>query len=171
MEIVMIIVLLIILVGIWVIMTRKKLACLEENVCHAMNQIGVQLDSRARTLEMLRKTTEKLAQGELPVSRQYENGNWEKIGADATPKQVMEQEKAMERITAQLGTVLEEHPEWKMQADCVTYLDALAGYEKMMCTSRLIYNDSVTRYNKAVRRFPANLIAWMLGFSRREYIG
>ncbi len=171
MEIVMIIVLLIILVGIWVIMTRKKLACLEENVCHAMNQIGVQLDSRARTLEMLRKTTEKLAQGELPVSRQYENGNWEKIGVDATPKQVMEQEKAMERITAQLGTVLEEHPEWKMQADCVTYLDALAGYEKMMCTSRLIYNDSVTRYNKAVRRFPANLIAWMLGFSRREYIG
>lgn len=171
MEIVMIIVLLIILVGIWVIMTRKKLACLEENACHAMNQIGVQLDSRARTLEMLRKTTEELAQGELPVSRQYENGNWEKIGAEATPKQVMEQEKAMERITAQLGTVLEEHPEWKMQADCVTYLDALAGYEKMMCTSRLIYNDSVTRYNKAVRRFPANLIAWMLGFSRREYIG
>ncbi len=171
MEIVMIIVLLIILVGIWVIMTRKKLACLEENVCHAMNQIGVQLDSRARTLEMLWKTTEELAQGELPVSRQYENGNWEKIGADATPIQVMEQEKAMERITAQLGTVLEEHPEWKMQADCVTYLDALAGYEKMMCTSRLIYNDSVTRYNKAVRRFPANLIAWMLGFSRREYIG
>ncbi len=171
MEIVMIIVLLIILVGIWVIMTRKKLACLEENVCHAMNQIGVQLDSRARTLEMLWKTTEELAQGELPVSRQYENGNWEKIGADATPKQVMEQEKAMERITAQLGTVLEEHPEWKMQADCVTYLDALAGYEKMMCTSRLIYNDSVTRYNKAVLRFPANLIAWMLGFSRREYIG
>lgn len=171
MEIVMIIVLLIILVGIWVIMIRKKLACLEENVCHAMNQIGVQLDSRARTLEMLWKTTEELAQGELPVSRQYENGNWEKIGADATPKQVMEQEKAMERITAQLGTVLEEHPEWKMQADCVTYLDALAGYEKMMCTSRLIYNDSVTRYNKAVRRFPANLIAWMLGFSRREYIG
>ena len=171
MEIVMIIVLLIILVGIWVIMTRKKLACLEENVCHAMNQIGVQLDSRARTLEILRKTTEELAQGELPVSRQYENGNWEKIGAEATPKQVMEQEKAMERITAQLGTVLEKHPEWKMQADCVTYLDALAGYEKMMCTSRLIYNDSVTRYNKAVRRFPANLIAWMLGFSRREYIG
>lgn len=171
MEIVMIIVLLIILVGIWVIMTRKKLACLEENVCHAMNQIGVQLDSRARTLGMLWKTTEELAQGELPVSRQYENGNWEKIGADATPKQVMEQEKAMERITAQLGTVLEEHPEWKMQADCVTYLDALAGYEKMMCTSRLIYNDSVTRYNKAVLRFPANLIAWMLGFSRREYIG
>ena len=171
MEIVMIIVLLIILVGIWVIMTRKKLACLEENVCHAMNQIGVQLDSRARTREMLWKTTEELAQGELPVSRQYENGNWEKIGADATPKQVMEQEKAMERITAQLGTVLEEHPEWKMQADCVTYLDALAGHEKMMCTSRLIYNDSVTRYNKAVRRFPANLIAWMLGFSRREYIG
>ena len=171
MEIVMIIVLLIILVGIWVIMTRKKLACLEENVCHAMNQIGVQLDSRARTLEMLWKTTEELAQGELPVSRQYENGNWEKIGADATPIQVMEQEKAMERITAQLGTVLEEHPEWKMQADCVTYLDALAGYEKMMCTSRLIYNDSVTRYNKAVRRFPANLSAWMLGFSRREYIG
>lgn len=171
MEILMIIVLLIILVGIWVIMTRKKLACLEENVCHAMNQIGVQLDSRARTLEMLRKTTEELAQEELPVSRQYENGNWEKIGADATPKQVMEQEKAMERLTAQLGTVLEEHPEWQMQANCMTYRDALVGYEKMMRTSRLIYNDSVTKYNKAVRRFPANLIAWMLGFSRREYIG
>jgi LemA protein len=37
-------------------------------------------------------------------------------------------------------------------------------------TTRLIYNDNVTKLNRAVRMFPASLIAGLLGFSQRAYL-
>ena len=44
------------------------------------------------------------------------------------------------------------------------------SYEKMLRTSFLIYNDSVTKLNRAIRTFPTNLIAGMLGFRQREHL-
>ena len=42
--------------------------------------------------------------------------------------------------------------------------------EKMIHTSGLIYNDSVTKLNRTVRMIPASLIAGILGFRQREYL-
>lgn len=42
-------------------------------------------------------------------------------------------------------------------------MDAVDSYEKMVRTSRLIYNDSVTKLNREIRMFPVSLIAGMLG--------
>lgn len=49
-------------------------------------------------------------------------------------------------------------------------ISALDSYEKMLRTSFLIYNDSVTKLNRAIRMFPTNLIAGMLGFRQREHL-
>lgn len=48
--------------------------------------------------------------------------------------------------------------------------DAVDSYEKMVCTSRLIYNDSVTRLNRELRMFPVSMIAGIFGFHQREYL-
>jgi LemA protein len=40
----------------------------------------------------------------------------------------------------------------------------------MVRTSRLIYNDSVTKYNRSTRMFPTSIVAGFLGFSKREYL-
>ena len=40
----------------------------------------------------------------------------------------------------------------------------------MVETSGLIYNDSVAKLNRAVRKFPASLLAGMLGFRQEEYL-
>lgn len=42
--------------------------------------------------------------------------------------------------------------------------------ENMVRTSRLIYNNSVTKLNRDIRMFPVFLIAGILGFSQREYL-
>ena len=49
-------------------------------------------------------------------------------------------------------------------------MDAVDSYEKMVRTSRLIYNDSVTKLNREIRMFPVSLIAGMLGFRQRDYL-
>ncbi|MPN47545.1 hypothetical protein SDC9_195148 [bioreactor metagenome] len=43
-------------------------------------------------------------------------------------------------------------------------------FENMVRTSRLIYNDSVTKLNREIRMFPVSAIAGMLGFAQREYL-
>ncbi len=43
MEISVIVCLLVILLAIWIVSVRKKLAIMDENINHSMNQIGVQL--------------------------------------------------------------------------------------------------------------------------------
>ena len=45
MEISVIVCLLVILLAIWIVSVRKKLAIMDENINHSMNQIGVQLSS------------------------------------------------------------------------------------------------------------------------------
>jgi LemA protein len=49
-------------------------------------------------------------------------------------------------------------------------MDALQTFENMMRTSRLIYNDSVTKFNREIRMFPVSIISGMLGFRQRDYL-
>ena len=49
-------------------------------------------------------------------------------------------------------------------------MDAVECYGRMVYTSRLIYNDSVTKLNSALGMFPTNVIAGILGFHKREYL-
>ncbi len=49
-------------------------------------------------------------------------------------------------------------------------MDAVDSYEKMVRTSRLIYNDSVTKLNRDLRMFPTALLAGALGFRPRAYL-
>ena len=49
-------------------------------------------------------------------------------------------------------------------------MNAVDSYEKMVRTSRLIYNDSVTKLNRELRMFPTSLLAGALGFRPRAYL-
>ena len=49
-------------------------------------------------------------------------------------------------------------------------MDAVQTFENMVRTSRLIYNDSVTKLNREIRMFPVSVIAGMLGFHQRDYL-
>ena len=61
MEISVIVCLLVILLAIWIVSVRKKLAIMDENINHSMNQIGVQLSSRFDALLSLLDFTKKYA--------------------------------------------------------------------------------------------------------------
>ena len=72
---------------------------------------------------------------------------------------------ALEALTN--GGVAKDLPECK----CIFELmDAVDSYEKMVRTSRLIYNDSVTKLNRELRLFPTSLVAGLLGFRTRDYL-
>ena len=49
-------------------------------------------------------------------------------------------------------------------------MNAVDSYEKMVRTSGLIYNASVTKLNRTIQMFPTSLIAGLMGVHQRDYL-
>lgn len=49
-------------------------------------------------------------------------------------------------------------------------MDSLNNYENQVRMSRMVFNDSVTKYNRIVRQFPDSIVASILKFPLREYL-
>lgn len=87
-----------------------------------------------------------------------------------TPEQLQSFEQAQAGISQSLGRLLfvaEQYPELKASAAFVELQTQLEGTENRIKVARDRYNDTVTIYNKKVRRFPGSLFAGMFGFAQK----
>lgn len=170
MEMIIIIALLIILLTIWVISTHRKLGIMKENVNNAMGQMGVQVSSRFDTLSALLELTKSYSIQEAVMLIEKIKIQRNVITANSTPRDVLEQETIISETLDCVIRLAEQCPELKSDNNYGKYMNAVESYEKMIRTSGLIYNDSVSKLNRAVRTVPVSLIAGMLGFHQYDYI-
>src|ERR1700736_2844242 len=70
---------------------------------------------------------------------------------------------------SRLLLVTERYPELKANQNFLGLQAQLEGTENRIAVERSNYNEVVQRFNTAVRRFPTNLIAGMLGFLPRPF--
>lgn len=92
------------------------------------------------------------------------------ITAQSTPEDVTVQEGIISETLDRVTMIVEQHPELKTNKNYVKYMDAVDSYEKMVRTSRLIYNDSASKFNRELRMFPTSLLGRIFGFSQRNYM-
>ena len=149
---------LLLLVVVWVVHTRRTLCELSDNVSTAMSQVCLQLSARFRALTALRELAKFHG---LPVPADYALPH---VDARSTPAQVLAP--ALHSLVDEAQTVpaMLADPAYRR---CVEAADC---YSRMIFTSSMIYNDSVSRLNHALQRMPTRLIAGALGFSVREYL-
>ena len=162
--------LLLILLGSWLLSVRHKLSVLDENAGSAMSQIGVQLSSRFDALTALLDLAKGYAAHESQTLIETIKSRRSVITAKSTPQDVLQQEGVISEALGRISMVAERYPELKADKGYAKCMDAVDSYEKMVRTSRLIYNDSVTKLNREIRMFPVSLIAGMLGFRQRDYL-
>ena len=170
MEIFIIIALAVALVIVWVMSVQRKLVAMDENVNNAMSQIGVQLSSRFDALTALLDLVKGYAAHESHTLIETIQSRRSVITAQSTPDEVLKQEGVISEALGRISMVAEQYPELKANENYAKCMDAVDTYEKMVRTSRLIYNDSVTKLNRAIRMIPTSLIAGMLGFRARDYL-
>lgn len=170
MTILIIIVFLVILVAGWVMSTQRRLVVMDENINNAMSQIGVQLSSRFDALTALLDLAKGYAAHESQTLIETIKSRRSVITATSTPQDVLKQEGVISEALGRISMVAERYPELKADKGYAKCMDAVDSYEKMVRTSRLIYNDSVTKLNREIRMFPVSLIAGMLGFRQRDYL-
>ncbi len=155
---------------LWIISTQRKLVVLDENISNAMSQIGVQLSSRFDALTALLDLTEGYAKHESETLIETIKSRRSVITAKSTPDDVLRQEGIITEALGRIAMVAEQYPELKANQTYIKTMDAVQTYENMVRTSRLIYNDSVTKLNREIRMFPVSLITGMLGFRQRDYL-
>jgi len=155
---------------LWTISTQRRLVVLDENISNAMNQIGVQLSSRFDALTALLDLTKGYAKHEGETLIETIKSRRSVITAKSTPDDVLRQEGIITEALGRVAMVTEHYPELKANQTYIKTMDAVQTFENMVRTSRLIYNDSVTKLNREIRMFPISMIAGMLGFRQREYL-
>ena len=155
---------------IWTVSVRHRLTVMDENAGNAMNQLGVQLSSRFDALTALLDLTRGYADHESRTMIETIRSRRSAINAASTPDEVMKQEEMISDALGRVCAVAERHPELKADESYAKCMNAVDSYEKMVRTSRLIYNDSVTKLNRELRMFPTSLLAGALGFRPRAYL-
>lgn len=169
MEGIVILVLLIVLLGIWVVSTQRKLVLMDENINNAMNQIGVQLSSRFDALLALLDLVGNYAAQDTAFYMEKVKSNRRDILAKSLPEDALDQAQIIAEALQFINQKVESYPEIKESKTYRKRMGAMDTYERMLRTSHLIYNDSVAKFNKYIRMFPTKWLARLLGFHEREY--
>ncbi|MDD4496434.1 MAG: LemA family protein [Eubacteriales bacterium] len=155
---------------IWMISTQRKLVVLDENIRNAMNQIGVQLSGRFEVLTALLDLTKDYEKNEGYTLKETVKTKRKTITENSTPDDVLRQEEIISCALDRIALAVEQYPELKTNQNYIANMGAVGAFENMVRTSRLIYNDSVTKLNREICMFPVSIIAGMLGFRKREYL-
>ncbi len=163
-------VLLIIIAGlaIWGVSTYNRLIQSKEMVKNAMGQIATQIESRWDALSSLIDATKQYSKHESEV---LENITKQRSGISPTsnPSDVEADSDIFQDVITKLNVVVENYPDLKASNIYENTMDKIDSYENNVRNSRMIFNDTVTRYNRSILVFPASLIAKMFNFEEEEY--
>ena len=155
---------------LWVISCRRRLAVMDENVNNAMAQIGLQLSSQFDAMTALLDLTREYSAHESQILVETVKSRRSVITTASTPNDVMRQEGVISEALNRISMVAERCPELRANENYARYMNAADSYEKMVNTSRLIYNDSVTKLNRELRMFPSSLFGVVFGFRPKDYL-
>lgn len=152
---------------IWGVASYNSLTTKQQVVKNQFSNVDVQLQRRADLIPNLVNTVKGYTQHEEKVFGDIANARSRLLNA----KTVDEKADANNEVSATLGRLLvlaENYPNLKADTQFIKLQDELAGTENRIGTSRRDYNQAVLDYNTSRQRFPAVVMASILGFQREE---
>lgn len=153
----------------WVISVQRSLVRKDENCKNALSQIGVQQSSRWDALTALAELTKSYSEHEYNTLRDVISMR-QGVTGNSSVADVENQEAILSNAFKQISVVAENYPELKASQMYTKTMESVNTYENQVRTSRMVFNDTVNIYNRAIREFPGSIISNMLGFKQRDYL-
>lgn len=168
-------VLILIMVG-GTLTTYNGLIAKDEAVATAWGNIQSQYQRRADLIPNLVSTVKGYAKHESEtlenVMAARAKATQVTINSDnLTPEKLKQYQAAQGELSQALGRLMavsENYPNLKADENFSELQAQLEGTENRINESRQIYNSAVQTYNVSVRRFPANIVAGMFGFDKKN---
>lgn len=156
------------LVAGWGFATYNRFVNLSERVDNAKAQIATQIESRWEAVKSLIDATKGYAKheadllGEVTLSRTS-------LGRNTSVEDIQRDSDQLDSLLSRLIAVSENYPDLKASKVYETTMEKIDKYENNVRQSRMIYNDTVTRYNRYLKIFPSSIIGKILGFGPKDY--
>lgn len=153
---------------VWVIATYNSLVVTRNRVDEAWSDIDVQLKRRYDLIPNLVEAVKGYAAHESGAFEAVTEARAKALGAQS----VHEKEVADLAVTGALRglfAVAEAYPQLRAVESFTRLQDELSDTENKIQAARRFYNGNVRDFNTYLESFPANTIAGMLGFKKREF--
>ncbi len=154
---------------IWIIRAQNKLVKADESCGNSLSQIGVQLSSRWDALTSLADLAKTYSRQEYETITDTIKAR-QGIDANSSVEEIDKQESLLEQGFGRVSLLVESYPQLKSNEHYLKTMEQVGTYEDNVRMSRMVYNDSVTLYNRLVRSVPGAWVARPLGFTIREYL-
>ena len=149
----------------------------EENVTKAWANVENQYQRRADLIPNLVNTVKGYASHEQETLQAVVEARAKatSISVDAesmTAEQLKEFQEAQNQVSGALGRLIavsESYPDLKANQNFLELQSQLEGTENRIAVERKNFNDTVQKFNSAIRRFPQTLFANLLGFEKKPY--
>lgn len=162
-----VVVALVILIGGGLVSTYNGLVDKQATVENADAQIQTYLQRRADLIPNLVNTVKGYASHEEEVYTALADAR-AKLNSASNAEEYTEANESFESALSRLLVIVENYPELKANQNFIALQDELSGTENRIATARKDYNDAVTEYNKAIKKFPTVIFAGMLGFEKAD---
>lgn len=155
----------------WFIGAQNNLVSLEEEVSLKYAQVETTLQRRSDLIPNLVETVKGYAKHEEEVFTQIAEARAKLAGSIEIGdiESINEANSQLDSALNRLLVITENYPELKANEQFVALQDELAGTENRITVARQNYNDTVAKYNKAIKMFPTSLVANMMGYEAAEY--
>ncbi len=168
MLVVWIVIALVVLAGLYLLLTYNGLVSKRNRIENAWSQIDVQLKRRLDLIPNLVETVKGYAAHEKETLDAVIKARNAAMSA-AGPHDAAAAENQVTGALRQLFALSESYPDLKANQNFLQLQEELTATEGRVAYARQFYNDSVLAYNEAIQKVPANLIAGRMGFRAREY--
>ena len=152
----------------WIVATYNRLISLKNRAAEGWSDIDVQLKRRYDLIPNLMETVKGYAKHEEGVFSKVTEARTRAMGAQG----IEEKGKAENMLTGALKSlfaVAESYPDLKASANFAKLQDELADTENKIQAARRFYNGMVRDLNTLIETFPANIVANMFKFAKREF--
>jgi LemA protein len=163
-----IVVVLVVLLGLYLVVSYNGLVSLRNRIENAWAQIDVQLRRRYDLIPNLVETVKGYASHEretLDAVIRARNAGMNASG----PHDQAEAENQITGALRSLFALSEAYPDLKANQNFAQLQEELTGTEGRIAYARQFYNDTVFRYNTKIQSFPSNVLANAFKFREREY--
>jgi LemA protein len=162
--------LLLVLLGLWLMLTYNKLVRQRNQVDASWAQIDVQLKRRYDLIPNLVETVKGYAAHEkTTLDAVVQARNTAVATAGAEPSARVDAENMVSQTLGRLFALAEAYPNLKANENFQALQSELANTEDKISYSRQFYNSAVQTYNNATQTIPSNIIAGMMGFKTRSF--
>ena len=157
-----------VLVGLYVILTYNALVSLRVRIGEAWSDIEVQMKRRYNLIPNLVETVKGYATHEKELFENIAEARAKLAGA-ATVGEAAGAAGQLNGFLGRLLAIAENYPELKAKENFLKLQDALEGTENRIAVARTRYNEAVRAFNTAIRVFPSNIIAGFVGYEKKEF--